>query len=201
MENKFDFKDFLYKNNLLDENDKTEKLLIQKKRIKLKCNFEITGNLPENIVLDNKNYDIAVSFSNEDEAKLIPKIITVGIGCRKDKAFEELFDFYHSTLKELKISEKSVEKIVSIDIKKNELGLIELAEKQNVPFITFSSEELLKAEGDFSSSGFVKSITGVDNVCERSAKLGSDNGKILLHKKAFNGMTISVAEKKYKIKF
>lgn len=201
MENKISFENFIKQNNLFDDNKNVETILKSKEVIRLKCDFEIEGTVPKNIILDDQNYDMEISISDNDKIKLIPEIIVVGIGCRKNKDYSELLDFYYETLKSLKISPKSVKKITSIDIKKDEQGLIKLAQKENVPFVTYSAEELLKAEGDFTSSGFVKSITGVDNVCERSAKIGSKNGKILLHKTAFNGMTISVSQEEYKLKF
>ena len=126
------------------------------------------------------------------------KMIIVGMGCRKGKDFDSLLAYYDETLKKLDIDEKSVEKICSIDLKKDEQGLIKLAEVKNISFETYTSEELLKVKGDFAPSKFVKSVTGVDNVCERSSVLGSNSGKVILHKESHDGMTIAVAEKNNK---
>ena len=47
-------------------------------------------------------------------------------------------------------------------------------------FLTdFTEEELKQVPGEFTPSPFVKKITGVDNVCERSAVLASGNGRLL----------------------
>ena len=46
-------------------------------------------------------------------------------------------------------------------------------------------------EGEFSSSQFVKSVTGVDNVCERSAVLAG--GRLIKKKKAADGVTVALA--------
>jgi len=43
----------------------------------------------------------------------------------------------------------------------------------------------------------VKSVTGVDNVCERSAARKSD-GEVIVKKMAENGVTMAVAIKEYK---
>ena len=64
-----------------------------------------------------------------------------------------------------------------------------------VPQVEVSSvqgtEELQQAKGDFKSSAFVQSITGVDNVCERSAVLG---GGVLYQKKFIgDGVTMALA--------
>ena len=39
-----------------------------------------------------------------------------------------------------------------------------------MPFVTYSAKQLTDMQGDFTSSNFVKKITGVDNVCERAVK-------------------------------
>lgn len=64
---------------------------------------------------------------------------------------------------------------------KEEEGLLALAARWEIPFSVFSEEELLKARGEFTSSAFVKSITGVENVCERSAVTAAAQG-ILIEK-------------------
>ena len=42
-----------------------------------------------------------------------------------------------------------------------------------------AEEELKNVEGEFTRLLFVRTITGVENVCERSAVLGSDNGRLI----------------------
>ena len=47
----------------------------------------------------------------------------------------------------------------------------------------------------------MKNVTGVDNVCERSAVLGSGGGRLLLKKNAGNGVTAAVAAREVKLGF
>jgi len=63
-----------------------------------------------------------------------------------------------------------------------------------------SAEELKKAEGSFTSSNFVKKTTGVDNVCERAAVLGSQ-GQLIVKKQALNGVTAAIAVRTEKFLF
>ena len=51
----------------------------------------------------------------------------------------------------------------------------------------------METKGDFSSSEFVKSVTGTDNVCERSA-VRCSGGKLVLRKTAVDGVTVAAAE-------
>lgn len=73
----------------------------------------------------------------------------------------------------------------SIDLKKEEEGICQLAASKGVPYYTYPAVVLEETEGEFTSSSFVKQVTGVDNVCERAAlacvkELGG--GKLLVKK-------------------
>ena len=65
----------------------------------------------------------------------------------------------------------------------------------------FTEEELKQVPGEFTPSPFVKKITGVDNVCERSAVLASGNGRLLQRKTGENGVTTAVAAREWRIHF
>ena len=68
----------------------------------------------------------------------------------------------------------------------------ELAKKYDLPFNTYSADELNSLEGDFTKSDFVKSVVEVDNVCERSAIMES-NGKLIRRKDTCDGAGVTVA--------
>ena len=131
-------------------------------------------------------YDLG---SLEDQVlHLIPKAFCVGVGARKDVEPSKMEDLYLSTLKKHCISPSAVISINSIDIKKEEKAILQLehhltkmrwtAKKNAYSYMNFfSADELKDAENltrhKFEPSGFVKSITGVDNVCERAAVKGA----------------------------
>ena len=81
--------------------------------------------------------------------------------------------------------------MVSADKKKDEEGLIQLSERLGVPFITYSSDVLMKQEGDFEHSDLVMEVTGSDNVCERSVSAYGCQ-KIIQRKTKKNGMTLAI---------
>ena len=102
---------------------------------------------------------------------------------------------FFRVLADNKIKLRSVEKICSIDLKKDEEALHRLAEKLDLPLQFFSAQELEKVRGEFTASEFVSQITGVDNVCERAAVLGSQ-GQLIIKKQAQSGVTIAMALRK-----
>ena len=100
---------------------------------------------------------------------VVPQAVALGMGCRKNKEAQAVEKAAFTCLEENQIYPQAVACLASIDIKKEEPGLLALAEKMGIPFETFSSEELLGVKGEFTASSFVSRTVGVDNVCERSA--------------------------------
>lgn len=131
---------------------------------------------------------------------LIPRQLYLGVGCRKGKSAEELRRFVDSLLLEHDLDRAALAGVYSIDLKKEEEGICELAQGLGLPFLTFSPEELQEAEGEFHGSEFVKARTGVDNVCER-AVIAAGADKILVPKTGRDGMTLSIGIRKGKICF
>lgn len=125
----------------------------------------------------------------------------LGIGCRKDIEKEKIEDLFFKVLNENNIDIKAIKLVASIDLKENEQGLLEFCEKFNFPVNFYSADELMQLKGEFTASNFVKSITGVENVCERSALKASENGKIIVKKTSQNGVTIAVASREQEVYF
>ena len=110
-----------------------------------------------------------IDKNSAGKLRIIPRVVCVGIGCRRGTPAEEIEDAIMATLRENGISPKALYALASIDLKAEEEGIKELARKYKVPFLTYSAEELREVPGEFTGSDFVKSVTGVDNVCERAA--------------------------------
>ena len=158
--------------------------------------INIKGQCPENIsvVNDCKKARVCVSKEVKNVFTLIPKTLIIGMGCKKGKTFEELFDFITRDYEE-EYLRKNLYGISTIDVKSEETGLIKLAQYFDAKFLVYSAEELKAACGDFSESDFVNSVVGVSNVCERAAILGAKvtNGTLEKKKQADSGMTYAAA--------
>ncbi|MCQ2501937.1 MAG: cobalamin biosynthesis protein, partial [Lachnospiraceae bacterium] len=109
---------------------------------------------------------------------------------------EELVD---RVLKENHIHPEALSAVATIDLKKDEKGLLEFCRRRNLPFTVYTAEELKAVEGDFSASGFVSSITGVDNVCERAA-VKKGGGKLIIKKTKGDSSTCAVTLQDWRIK-
>lgn len=134
--------------------------------------------------------------------QLVPRNICIGMGCRKDISFKAVCDLFEKSTDSLKIRKEALLSISSIDLKKSEKALIKLSEKWKIPYITFSQEELMQVEGEFTASEFVKNITGVENVCERAAVLAAGKGgELILNKQSLNGVTFAASKKEINLDF
>lgn len=140
-----------------------------------------------------------------DEAKtaaltLVFKPYVLGLGCKKDTDYSKLEKFISKTLSDNGIDESLIASMASINLKKKEKCLLYYEARHRLSFATYTKDELEAVEGSFSQSDFVKSVTGVSNVCERAAmKLAGDGARLLLPKVAHDGMTLSVSLRKARI--
>lgn len=133
---------------------------------------------------------------------LRPKIIHLGIGCRRGTLESAISRLVVRELRRLHISSSVVADINTIDIKKDEKGLIQFAKAYGWPLRYYSADELNRVvDPAMASSPFVQSIVGTDNVCERAAFLGSHGGTFLLRKISSDGVTIAITQEDYHVNF
>jgi len=177
--------------------------LLAGEKIKVKSHFPIEGELPDGISVGNDEYDVLLTIKTRgrnDALRLVPPILTLGVGCRKGISAEDLDLAFELLLKKKSCYKEAVCRVCSIDLKSNEKGLLNFCKVHGLLLQTFSAAQLNAVKGCFTSSEFVLKTTGVDNVCERSAVLGS-GGELLVMKHAGNGITMALAISPYKVKF
>ncbi|WHX31894.1 cobalamin biosynthesis protein [Brevibacillus agri] len=121
-----------------------------------------------------------------------PKVIVLGMGCNRGTSAEEIEAVIRETLDELQFSLKSVKALVTIELKKDEAGLIAVCEKYGWPFVWYSPQELNQVEISEPSETVFK-FTGAYGVSEPAAKLYAGVDELVLTKKKSGNVTISVA--------
>ncbi|NVM57355.1 MAG: cobalamin biosynthesis protein [Desulfobacterales bacterium] len=124
---------------------------------------------------------------------LRPRILVAGIGCNRGTGKEEIKNFLYDVFRKYRLSVKSMCSLATIDIKKDEGGVIELAEEFGLPIMFYSSEELNRVRGLQSPSKLVQRHTGVESVCEGAALLGAKTSKLLVPKQVGKDVTVAVA--------
>lgn len=128
--------------------------------------------------------------------RLIAKRVHVGLGARKGVTQAEVAAAVATCLEDAGIDPRAVAALESIDLKKQEAGILAYSYESGVPFVTYTAEELRTVEGAFVGSSFVQSVTGVANVCERAAVYAagrSGHAEVLVHKTIHGNVTTAVA--------
>lgn len=146
-------------------------------------------------------YDLRFEMPGSGTLRLIPKNMVLGIGCRKGASQDAIDKAVRTALEENGISLGAVTLAASIDLKKEEAGLRAFCRSRNLPFITYPAGRLAQVPGRFTASSFVGSVTGVDNVCERSAVLAADGGQLAVKKFVLGGVTVACAVKDWSVDF
>ncbi|MDR0791074.1 MAG: cobalamin biosynthesis protein [Methanomassiliicoccaceae archaeon] len=132
---------------------------------------------------------------------LTPRQMFIGIGCRKGIEMRTIEERVLNDLNNNKISIHSLKAGGSIDLKRDEKGLIEFFRKYKVPVTFLTSAELNSVKGEFTDSEYVREVTGVGNVCERAALALSNGGELIIKKTSGEGVSVAVASKAPVIRF
>lgn len=128
--------------------------------------------------------------------QLIPQNICVGIGCKRDTEPDKLWDFFQDIAEKLNLNTKAVYSVSSIDVKADELAILQLIQQLNCESHFYSAKELSQVDHLFEGSEFVKQTVGVASVSTTSAFLaGKQQGDFLIKKEIKDGMTISIFQK------
>jgi len=120
-----------------------------------------------------------------------PKNLVVGIGLHRGIEASRVEEAVLKVLREHGLSFRSVRNLATVKGREEEPGLLEFAQKYNLPIDSFSLEEL-KGQNPPSPSAALRSL-GVPGVCEPAALLSS-RGKLLIPKVKFKDITLAVAQ-------
>ena len=125
---------------------------------------------------------------------LRPRDLVVGIGCNRHTSAEEIEQAVRHKLKQSFLAFCSIRCIASIDAKQDEVGLLEFAEKNNLPIEFHSAEQLNQVDIPSPVSQYAQKAVGAKGVCEPAALLSSNLGEMLIRKQKVGNLTIAVAE-------
>lgn len=111
-----------------------------------------------------------------------PKVLHLGVGCRKDCDPKGITDYISTEIKGLNIAMASIKDISSIDLKKDEALLEDIQVfLKNIPVNIYSADELKDIEVP-NPSQKVKEVTSVPSVSEATAIKSANGGSLILEK-------------------
>lgn len=129
-----------------------------------------------------------------------PKSLVLGVGCDRNTPFAVVERGVQKVLADAGLALASVKALASIDLKKDEPALLELAAKYDWPFVTYPAEQLDVVPGIENPSETVRKYTGTCAVAEPAALLTAQAEQLLLAKQKYSephtcdkSMTLAVA--------
>ena len=163
--------------------------------VTVQSSWPIAGQPPRNVCqTEDRGADVLLDIhpGTGEKLHLVPRIAVLGVGCKKNVLPQTLETALAAFLTGAGVCEQAISAVASIDLKKEEPGLLDFCAAHGWPLKTYPAEQLREVEGQFTPSAFVQGVTGVDNVCERSAVLAS-GGTLCQGKTAGDGITMALA--------
>jgi cobalt-precorrin 5A hydrolase len=123
---------------------------------------------------------------------LRPRVLAVGVGCRKDASGETVLAAVRRVLAARGLAAACVGVLASAEIKRHEPG-IGYAARELGADTTFFPESALDAVDVPTPSGLVKQRVGTKSVCEAAAMLAAGTNRLVVKKTVQDGVTVAVA--------
>lgn len=190
------------------ENAKEYAASILKRDLPLWSDFEISGSLPGGVFAGNEGacgalISVKTGVTPFDTTlRLIPRILHIGIGCKRGTPKEKIAAAIEYALKECGLDMRAVKAVASIDVKKDEEGLLAWCHENQLPVSFFTADELNAVKGAFSHSDYVFKTVGTGNVCDRAAiRSAGEEAQLLVSKMILDGVTVGVAQEKWSVSF
>lgn len=168
------------------------------------CDYKVEGAIPEYLVaMDNTDSQgLAVIISNRADVSgkpdkvlcLRPRNLILGIGCRRGTPREQIGRAVEDFMAASGKSPLSLKRIASVDIKKDEAGILEFSREQGLETCFVSRDAIAELEGSFQASEFVRQTLGVGGVAEPSALLCGTRARLVRGKTVYQGITLALAE-------
>jgi cobalt-precorrin 5A hydrolase len=159
-----------------------------------------------------KHETLEAGFASKTLVLFRPRSLSAGMGCRRGVPVAELERLLVDTFHENNLSLRSLGCIATAELKRDEPGLLALAEQYGVPLICYSGEQLnavysqIPAEAAGGRAGNIPSLTrserahsllGIWGVAEPAALLASGDNRLLVPKQKGARATVAVARKRF----
>lgn len=124
---------------------------------------------------------------------LCPAEFVAGVGCRKGVSAEEVGSAISATLKDAGVSLHALRNLASVDIKRDEAGLVDFASRAGLEISFYTGARLNKVKAPSGGSVLVMKATGTGSVSEAAAILSAGAKKIWTRKRKFKRVTVALA--------
>ena len=125
---------------------------------------------------------------------LTPMRLIAGVGCKRGTSKELIELAVIEACKKIHQPIERIDLIASVDIKRDEIGLIEFANSihKEIKFFDVSTLKRTIERYNLSESSFVKQTIGIGNICEAAALSSVEFGRVALPKTKFEKVTVAL---------
>lgn len=128
-----------------------------------------------------------------------PRVLWVGIGCERGTSRQLIAYSIEQVCRDYQLAEKAIAGIATIDLKADEVGLVELCRDRNLPLRTFSSD-ILRLINVPNPSTVVAAEVGTPSVAEAAALCAAEASSLVVAKQIFRAagqpgaVTVAIAQ-------
>ena len=153
-------------------------------------------SLPEAFIVVERPEEADIIVSDRtcrqtDALLLHPRDLVVGVGCNRGTPSAELAAALEEFLATDSFSRLSVRNLASIDLKRDESGLLEFARKNSWDIVFYTKEELNSVAG-ITPSAAAHKATGAKGVAEPAALLSAASDVLILEKRKWQNVTLAL---------
>lgn len=124
---------------------------------------------------------------------LIPRMLVLGVGCNRGTSARAISEVVQATCAQENIAFQAISRLASIDLKKDEAGLLEFAAAHRLPLDFYSKDQLNQVKNTATSAA-VLAATGAKGVAEPAALLSTGpQARLLVPKKKWTDVTTAIA--------
>ena len=122
------------------------------------------------------------------------KDLIVGVGCRRGTEASKIINAVNNAIDEAGVTINKVRLLASADIKFDEVGLKDAADRLGTALRFIASDEIRSSGLEFEHSNFVMDKVDLPAVAEPCALLAGRRTRLILKKKKYDGVTVAIAQ-------
>lgn len=128
-----------------------------------------------------------------------PRVLWVGMGCERGTSRQLMEQALHQVCEQHQLAREAIAGIATLDLKADEVGLIELCQQENWPLYCYSPADL-KTVAVPTPSEVVKAEVGTPSVAEAAALKAAQQATLLVPKQIFKdpaqpgAVTVAIAQ-------
>jgi cobalt-precorrin 5A hydrolase/precorrin-3B C17-methyltransferase len=136
---------------------------------------------------------------NFPEVQWHPRVLWVGIGCERGTSRQLIETAIGQVCRDNQLAEDAIAGIATIDLKADEVGLLELYRDRNLPLRTFGSD-VLRSIHVPNPSAIVEAEVGTPSVAEAAALCAANTSSLVVPKQIFRAegqpgaVTVAIAQ-------